>query len=81
MAGSEPTNLVEATGGVRVQHNVAGRNEPPKGQDAPAMCVTLNDQTSHWLSLIHRGTLNESTTVGVKTGRPQVGGPDLWIVS
>ena len=28
----------------------------------------------------HRGTLNESTNVGVKTGGSRVGGPDLCVL-
>ena len=39
------------------------------------------DRRSHQaLQQRHRGTLNESTNVGVKTGGSRVGGPDLCIL-
>ena len=42
--------------------------------------VVLDDETSHRaLRRRHRGTLNESTNVGVKTGGSRVGGPDLCV--
>ena len=52
-----------------------------RGENIHAAYVLAEDQAGHWLRLIHRGTLNESTNVGVKTSIPRVGGPDLWIVS
>ena len=45
-------------------------------------CVVVDDRRSHrayWGR--HRGTLNESTNVGVKTGGYRVGGPELCILA
>ena len=43
--------------------------------------VVLDDETSYRaLRQRHRGTLNESTNVGVKTGGSRVGGPDLCVL-
>ena len=40
--------------------------------------ITTDDRRSHRAYMRrHRGTLNESTNVGVKTGGSLVGGPDL----
>ena len=42
--------------------------------------VTIDDRRGHrTFRQRHSGTLNESTNVGVKTGRSQVGGPELCI--
>ena len=42
--------------------------------------VVVDDRTSHRAYMRrHRGTLNESTNVGVKTGGSWVGGPDLCV--
>ena len=46
--------------------------------------LTLDGVVEGWrshpaLQQRHRGTLNESTNVGVKTGGSQVGGPDLYV--
>ena len=43
-------------------------------------CIVVDDLRSHRALLRrHRGTLNESTNVGVKTGGSRVGGPDLCV--
>ena len=43
--------------------------------------VVLDNEMSHQaLQRRHRGTLNESTNVGVKTGGSRVGGPDLCVL-
>ena len=43
-------------------------------------CVVLDDRRSHRAyERRHRGTLNESTNVGVKTGGSRVGGPELCV--
>ena len=43
--------------------------------------VIVDDWRSHRaLQRRHRGTLNESTNVGVKTGGSRVGGPDLCVL-
>ena len=43
-------------------------------------CIVVDDRRSHrayqWR---YRGTLNESTNVGVNTGGSRVGGPDLFV--
>ena len=42
--------------------------------------IARDDRRSHRaLQRLHRGTLNESTNVGVKTGRSRVGGPELCV--
>ena len=42
--------------------------------------VIVDDRKSHRAyGRRHRGTLNESTNVGVKTGGSRVGGPDLCV--
>jgi len=42
--------------------------------------VVVDDQRSHRAyKRRHRGTLNESTNVGVKTGGSRVGGPELCV--
>ena len=42
--------------------------------------VVVDDLRSHWAYMRrHRGTLNESTNVGVKTGGSRVGGPELCV--
>ena len=42
--------------------------------------IVVDDQRSHQAQgRRHRGTLNESTNVGVKTGRSRVGGPKLCV--
>src|SRR3954463_5010559 len=42
--------------------------------------VVVDDQRSHRTQRRrHRGTLNESTNVGVKTGESRVGGPELCV--
>ena len=43
-------------------------------------CIAIDDHRSHQAyRQRHRGTLNESTNVGVKTGGSRVGGPKLCI--
>ena len=43
-------------------------------------CVVDDDQRSHrTYQRRHRGTLDESTNVGVKTGGSRVGGPELCV--
>ena len=42
--------------------------------------VVVDDRRSHRAyGRLHRGTLNESTNVGVKTGGSRVGGPELCV--
>ena len=50
------------------------------GQYSSGGDVVLDNKTSHQAYVRrHSGTLNESTNVGVKTGRSPVGGPELCV--
>ena len=62
-------------------HNEAAKLESlAYSQRSPRGDVVLDNETGHRaLQRQHRGTLNESTNVGVKTGGSQVGGPDLCV--
>ena len=62
-------------------HDEATQTESlASGQCSPRGDVVPDNEASHRALLRrHRGTLNESTNVGVKTGRSRVGGPDLCV--
>ena len=50
------------------------------GQGSSDGNVVFNNETRYpSLRRRHKGTLNESTNVGVKTGGSQVGGPELRV--
>ena len=60
--------------------------EPAKDEDLSGEegltldCIAIDDRRSHRARRRrHRGTLNESTNVGVKTGGSRVGGPELCV--
>ena len=58
----------------------AAKHEDLSEEKSLTLDRVVDDETSHralWRR--HRGTLNESTNVGVKTGRSRVGGPDLCV--
>ena len=59
----------------------AAEYEDLSGEKSPTLDrIVVDDRRSHrayWRR--HRGTLNESTNVGVKTGRSRVGGPELCV--
>ena len=62
-------------------HNEAAKSESlAYSQRSPRGYVVLDNETSHRaLRRRHRGTLNESTNVGVKIGGSLVGGPELRV--
>ena len=64
------------------RHNEAAEPESlAYNQRSPRSDVVLDNETSHRaLQRRPRGTLNESTNVGVKTGGSRVGGPDLCVL-
>ena len=63
-------------------HNEAAKPESlAYSQRSSRYDVVLDNETSHQaLQRRHRGTLNESTNVGVKNGGSRVGGPDLCVL-
>ena len=61
-----------------------GKADQPEGltwgQGSSGGDTVLDNKASHQSCLRRRsGTLNESTNVGVKTGRSRVGGPELCV--
>ena len=62
-------------------HDEAAKSESlAYSQSSPRGDVVLDNEMGHRaLQRRHRGTLNESTNVGVKTGGSRVGGPDLCV--
>ena len=67
-----------------IKDNTTSGGALASGQGSSGGDVVLDNKVSH-LSYLrrHNGTLNESTNVGVKTGRSRVGGPscmseDRW---
>ena len=59
----------------------AAEHETLSGEEGFSLdSVTIDDQRGHQtFRRRHSGTLNESTNVGVKTGRSRVGGPELCV--
>ena len=58
----------------------AAEHEDLSGEKSLAQGSMVEGWRSHLaLQQRHRGTLNESTNVGVKTGGSRVGGPELCI--
>ena len=58
----------------------AAEHEDLSGDKSLALDRVVDDGRRHQaLQQRHRGTLNESTNVGVKTGGSRVGGPDLCV--
>ena len=59
----------------------AAEYEDLSGEESLTLdCVVVDDRRSHRAYMqLHRGTLNESTNVGVKTGGSRVRGPELCV--
>ena len=58
----------------------AAKHEDLSGEKSLTQDGVVEGWRSHrTLQRRHRGTLNESTNVGVKTGGSQVGGPELCV--
>ena len=59
----------------------AAEHEDLSGEKSLTQVSVVKGWRSHLaLQLRHRGTPNESTNVGVKTGGSRVGGPDLCVL-
>ena len=59
----------------------AAEHKDLSGEKSITLDRVVDDRRSHQaLQRRHRRTLNESTNVGVKTGRSRVGGPDLCVL-
>ena len=56
-------------------------HEDLSGEKSLTLDHVVDDRRCHQaLQQRHRGTLNESTNIGVKTGESRVGGPDLCVL-
>ena len=72
--GPRPDMVIRTRGAILGRTKVTSR----AGDEDAEVAVDL--QASHRsFCRSHSGTLNESTNVGVKTGRPRVGGPELCV--
>ena len=73
--GPRPDMVIRTRGAILGRTKVTSR----AGDEDAEVAVDL--QASHRsFCRSHSGTLNESTIVGVKTGRSQVGGPKLCVM-
>ena len=62
------------------QYEAAEYEDLSGKENLPLHRIVQDDRRSHQaLQRRHRGTLNESTNVGVKTDESRVGGPDLCV--
>ena len=62
------------------QYEAAEYEDLSVKENLPLDDIVEDDRRSHQaLQRRHRGTLNESTNVGVKTGGSRVGGPELCV--
>src|SRR4051812_38605670 len=72
--GPRPNMVIQTRGAIPGRTKVTSR----AGDEDAEVAVDL--QASHRsFCRSHSGTLNESTNVGVKTGRSRVGGPELCV--
>ena len=73
-------NLLKAANRVGPQREAAEYENLAGDESLPRNSIILDDRSSHrTFCRHHSGTLNESTNVGVKTGRSWVGGPKLCV--
>ena len=73
-------DLLEVANRVGTQCKAAEYENLARGKNLPRNNIIVDDRTSHRTFYHqHRGTLNESTNVGVKTDRSRVGGPELCV--
>ena len=80
MAGSVAINLLQMSKRVGPQYDAVEYEELSRKENLPLDRIVEDDRGSHQaLSQRHSGTLNESTNVGVKTGRSWVGGTELCV--
>ena len=73
-------DLFEVTNRIGTQSEAAEHKKLTGEEGFPGNSFVVDDQTSHQ-TFCQRdsGTINESTNVGVKTGRSRVGGPELCV--
>ena len=80
MARGVALDLLQMAKRVGPQYEAAEYEDLSGKENLPLDTVVEDDCRSHRaLSRRHSGTLNESTNVGVKTGRSRVGGPELCV--
>ena len=80
MTRSVAVNLLEATGRVDTQYEAAKHKELAREKGLLGNSIVVDDRASNrFLCRQHNEALNESTNVGVKTGRSRVGGPKLCV--
>ena len=73
-------DLLEVTSRTGTQSEAAKHKELAREKSLPGNRIVTDDRASHrFFYRQHSGTLNESTNVGVKTGRSRVGGPKLCV--
>ena len=79
MARGVAIDLLQMAERVGPQYEAA-EHEDLSGEEGFIPDGVVGDWRSHRaLQRRHRGTLNESTNVGVKTGGSRVGGPELCV--
>ena len=73
-------NLLEVANRVGTQCEAAEYENLTGEKSLSRNSIVVGDRSSHRTFCQRRsGTLNESTNVGVKTGRSRVGGPELCV--
>ena len=79
MARGVALNLLEEAFSVGMKRKAAEQEELSGREDSLSVAVVHDDAIQQSFGRRHSGTLNESTNVGVKTGRSRVGGPELCV--
>ena len=80
MARGVAFNLLQKAKQISPQCKAAEYEDLSGEKDLTLDRVVVDDRRSHRAYMQrHRGTLNESTIVGVKTGGSRVGGPELCV--
>ena len=73
-------DLLKVTNSIGMQSKATEYKKLTGEEGLPGNSIVVDDQTSHRsFRQQHSGTLNESTNVGVKTGRSRVGGSELCV--
>ena len=80
MATGVAFDLLQMTKRIGRQYKAAKYEDLSGEKSLTLDCIAIDDRRSHQAKRQrHRGTLNESTNVGVKTGGSRVGGPELCV--
>ena len=80
MARGVAIDLLQMAKRVGPQYEAAEYENLSREEGFSLDSVTMDDRRGHQTFCPqHSGTLNESTNVGVKTGGPRVGGPELCV--